>query len=63
MLMLHRVQALVNDLLTYSRVGIRGKALAAVDLEQVFQRVLTNLQVRLEESGGQVTHDPLPTVQ
>jgi PAS domain S-box-containing protein len=58
----HRMQALVNDLLSYSRVGTRGKELAAVDLEQVLQRVLTNLQIRLEESGGQVTHDPLPTV-
>jgi PAS domain S-box-containing protein len=58
----HRMQALVNDLLSYSRVGTRGKELAAVDLEQVLQLVLTNLQVTLEESGGQVTHDPLPTV-
>jgi PAS domain S-box-containing protein len=58
----HRMQALVNDLLAYSRVGARGKEPAAVDLEQVLQRVLTNLQIRLEESGGQVTHDPLPTV-
>jgi len=58
----HRMQALVNDLLSYSRVGTRGKELAAVNLEQVLQLVLTNLQLRLEESGGQVTHDPLPTV-
>jgi len=54
----HRMQALVNDLLSYSRVGTRGKELAAVEMEQVLQLVLTNLQVRLEESGGQVTHDP-----
>jgi PAS domain S-box-containing protein len=57
-----RMQALVNDLLYYSRVGTRGKELVAVDFEQVLQMVLTNLQARLEESGGQVTHDPLPTV-
>lgn len=57
-----RMQALVNDLLSYSRVGTRGKELVAVDFEQVLQMVLTNLQARLEEGGGQVTHDPLPTV-
>jgi light-regulated signal transduction histidine kinase (bacteriophytochrome) len=58
----HRMQALVNDLLSYSRVGARGIELAAVDFEQVLQMVLTNLHVTLEESDGQVTHDPLPTV-
>lgn len=57
-----RMQALVNDLLTYSRVGTRGKEPVAVDFEQVLQMVLTNMQARLEESDGQVTHDPLPIV-
>jgi two-component system, chemotaxis family, sensor kinase Cph1 len=58
-----RMQVLVNDLLAYSRVGTRGKEFAGVDCEKVMETVLANLQKALEESGGQVTHDPLPTVQ
>jgi PAS domain S-box-containing protein len=58
-----QMQMLVNDLLEYSRVGTRGKEFSAVDCERVLETVLRNLQVTLEESGGQVTHDPLPTVQ
>jgi PAS domain S-box-containing protein len=57
-----RMQKLINDLLSYSRVGTRGKAFSATDLEQVLQTVLTNLKIALEESGAQITHDPLPTV-
>ncbi len=58
----HRMQELVNDLLAYSRVGTQGQKFAAVDCENVLHTVLTNLQKALEESGGQVTHDHLPTV-
>ncbi len=58
-----RMQQLINDLLTYSRVGTRGKPFGPVDLEAVFAGVMDNLKVAIEESGATVTHDPLPTVQ
>jgi PAS domain S-box-containing protein len=58
-----RMQVLVNDLLAYSRVGTQAKEFAAVDCEKALRTVLTNLQQTLEESSGQMTHDPLPTVQ
>lgn len=57
-----RMQALINDLLTYSRVGRRGEELAPVDAEAMLDRVLASLRVAIEESGATVTHDPLPTV-
>jgi light-regulated signal transduction histidine kinase (bacteriophytochrome) len=59
----HRMQVLVNDLLAFSRVGTRDKEFTAADCEKVLQTVLANLQKTLEESSGQVTHDPLPTVR
>jgi PAS domain S-box-containing protein len=59
----HRMQVLVNDLLAYSRVGTRAKEFSAVDCEKILQTVLENLQKTIEEIGGQVTHDPLPTIQ
>lgn len=57
-----RMQGLINDLLTYSRVGTRSKDLAATDCEVVLSNVLASLREALDESGAVVTHDPLPTI-
>ena len=53
---------LINDLLTYSRVGMRGKELEPTDCETILNQSLNNLKVAIEEKGAVVTHDPLPTV-
>ena len=57
-----RMWKLINDLLTYSRVGVRGKELEPTDCETVLDQSLNNLKVAIEENGAVVTHDPLPTV-
>ncbi len=57
-----RMQLLIQDLLTYSRVGRLQKELASVDCETVLKLVLRNLQPLIEDNGALVTHDPLPTV-
>jgi light-regulated signal transduction histidine kinase (bacteriophytochrome) len=57
-----RMQTLINDLLTYSRVGTRGKALEPTDCEAILEQVLANLKLAIEESGAVITHDALPTV-
>jgi len=57
-----RMQALINDLLAYSRVGTRGGAFEPVDSEAVFQQVLASLGPTIEEAGAIVVHDPLPTL-
>lgn len=57
-----RMQALIVDLLTYSRVGTKGKAFAPADCELVFATTLKSLSIAIEESGARVTHDPLPIV-
>jgi signal transduction histidine kinase len=58
-----RMQNLINDLLTYSRVGSRVKAFQPVNLEEVLGIALNNLKVAVAESRAEVSHDPLPTVQ
>lgn len=58
----NRMQTLINDLLAYSRVGMRGKPLTPTDCTFVLEQVLMNLEVAIDESGAVVTHDPLPTV-
>jgi PAS domain S-box-containing protein len=57
-----RMWKLINDLLTYSRVGMRGKELEPIDCETVLNQSLNNLKMAIEEKGAVVTHDPLPTV-
>lgn len=57
-----RMQVLINDLLAYSRVGMRGKPFEATDCEVVLDQALTNLKVAIEESGAEVMYEPLPTV-
>jgi PAS domain S-box-containing protein len=58
-----RMQHLINDLLTYSRVGTRGKPFEPTDCGQVLAETLANLKIAIEESGARVEHGPLPTVQ
>jgi light-regulated signal transduction histidine kinase (bacteriophytochrome) len=58
----NRMQGLINDLLTYSRVGTRGKEFAAADCNEVLTRTLLNLKTAIDESGARITHDDLPTV-
>jgi PAS domain S-box-containing protein len=57
-----RMQALIQDLLSYSRVGTRGKTLKLVDSEAIVQNALTNLRVAIAESGAAITCDRLPQV-
>jgi light-regulated signal transduction histidine kinase (bacteriophytochrome) len=57
-----RMQTLIGDLLTYSRVGRRDVVMVPVDLEAVLERVEASLHVAIEESGATISHDPLPTV-
>jgi signal transduction histidine kinase len=57
-----RMQGLIEDLLTYSRVGSRGEAFASTDCEAVLGKTLAGLRVGIQECGATVSHDPLPTV-
>ncbi len=57
-----RMQQLIVDLLAYSRIDTTGQEFAPTDCEGVLQRVLSDLRVAIEESGAEVTHDPLPQV-
>ena len=56
------MQALIKDLLAYSRVGTKGKSLEPTSCETVLDLTLANLQFAIEENSARVTHDPLPTV-
>lgn len=57
-----RMQTLINDLLTYSRVGTQGRELSPTDLSEVFAAARDNLKIAAEESGATVTSGELPAV-
>ncbi len=58
-----RMQILINDLLSYSRIGSRNKPFEPVNLNSVLQRALANLHVAIEESHAKIIHDELPDTQ
>jgi signal transduction histidine kinase len=57
-----RMQTLIEDLLTLSRVETQSKPPVPTDSERSLRAALENLAVPLRESGAVVTHDPMPTV-
>lgn len=57
-----RMRHLINDVLEYSRVGNRGKAIQPADCRAVFDQALANLREEIEESGAKITSDDLPTI-
>jgi len=57
-----RMQRLIQDLLTYSRVGTRGKPFEATPCDHVVDNALANLKIALEESNATVTREALPVV-
>jgi PAS domain S-box-containing protein len=57
-----RMQRLIQDLLSYSRIGTNGKGLIRTSSEQALSQAVQNLGSAIEDSGAQVTHDPLPEV-
>jgi signal transduction histidine kinase len=57
-----RMHQLIQDLLTYSRLGAKQAKLTGTNSDEAFQQAIFNLRGAIEGSGAQVTHDPLPVV-
>ena len=57
-----RMQTLINDLLDFSRVSSGEPRIVPVDLAQVLQGVVSDLQMRIEETGAKLKIAELPTI-
>ena len=57
-----RMQALINDLLAYSRLGTKAKPFGPSDCGDLVDMTIANLRIAIEESGARVTHTALPVV-
>lgn len=56
-----RMRELINDLLGYSRITTKAKPFQKVDMQELLGDVLSDLQMALQDSGGQVQYENLPT--
>ncbi|MXV63543.1 PAS domain-containing protein [Natronorubrum sp. JWXQ-INN-674] len=57
-----RMQEMINGLLAYSRIDTQGDPFEVVDTEAVLEDVLTDLEVRIEETDAEITVESLPAV-
>ena len=57
-----RMQAAMNDLIIYSRVGRIVERVEPEDTGAIVEQVITDLGASIEEASAVVTHDSLPTV-
>lgn len=57
-----RMQTLIDDLLTLSRITTKARPFVAVDLAQVTREVLSDLEVRIHQTQGHVEVGELPVI-
>jgi PAS domain S-box-containing protein len=57
-----RMQQLINDLLTYSRVETQAKPFVRTSCNDIWAHTVANLKIAIEESQGEVICDDLPEV-
>jgi PAS domain S-box-containing protein len=58
-----RMQSLLNSLLEYSRVATKSEPYREVDLGVIVSEVLSDLEVRIEKTGGKVELGELPVIE
>jgi len=58
-----RMQVLIDDLLSYSRISTRAKPFAPVPLAEVVAEALADLDTRIEETGARVIVEDLPVIE
>jgi PAS domain S-box-containing protein len=59
----NRMQNLINDLLTYSRVTTKAQPFKPVSLEQVLKQVCSDLEIRIEQTQGKIDFHDLPMIE
>jgi len=58
-----RMQGLIGDLLTYSRVNSQGRAFAPVDLRQVAEDATADLELAAKECEANIVINDLPVIE
>jgi hypothetical protein len=57
-----RMQEMVKDLLSYSRIGSHSTQSRLTDCDALLAKILTDLKEEIKESGAVISTDPLPNL-
>ncbi len=58
-----RMRGLIDDLLNYSRIETKAQPFSPVDLSDIARSVLSDLEVRIEQTGGRVDVGEMPEIE
>jgi signal transduction histidine kinase len=58
-----RMTKLINSLLSYSRVTMKARSLKPLDLNEIVKTAMSNLEIRLRETQGEISVGNLPIVE
>lgn len=58
-----RMQSLINDLLTFSRVTTKAQPFCKVDLNEILEGVLSDLEVAINQSNARIEAVKLPVIE
>lgn len=58
-----RMQTLINDLLSFSRVTTKARPFQQVDLNVIVAEVLSDLEILIEQKEAIINHSDLPTIE
>lgn len=59
---IQRMQALINDLLNYSRIQTKPQELNSIDCNKIIRICIKSLDASITETGAQIVFDNLPTI-
>ena len=57
-----RMQTLIRDLMEFSRVDTKGQPFVNTDLGSIVREVSADLEARVEQAGGRIEIEALPTI-
>lgn len=58
-----RMKALINDLLTFSRIGTKGKPFEEIKCNEILEETLISLESAISATGAVISYDPLPVAR
>ncbi|MDP8966883.1 MAG: ATP-binding protein [Cyanobacteriota bacterium] len=56
------MQTLIDDVLVYSKVDLKGIEWELTEVETALHKALSNLRGRISETGAEITYDSMPTI-